>query len=646
ADLGGAAFSASGRIDTSAATPRGSINVDLTAPDMAPVFAILSRFAPSTVEALSANAAAMAPAKLQAKLTIEGTAPSANAKLSVDGRLGKVRLALNAQGAADAQVLSRGDLKIDGKLDADDGKMLLTMLGLDGSLAIEPGPGALTLALNGPASGDLRVDARLTAKGLEARATGTARPFAASPTASLRANIVRANAAPLRGPTNDDRAALPVTFDGRVALSGDELSISDASASIGGTAVRGKLAMAFATPRKISGDIEADNVDAGRLTAAAIGMPATAAGPDKTWLWSTEPFTDGVFGDFTGAVAFKARRLDVTRQIAVREFRSTLRLADHELTIGDMAGDVAGGQLAGSIVWHDTDLGLKTKAEFAIKGADAATFLPSSVRPPVTGKLDLTADIAGSGLSPIALIGSLQGNGKVQVSNGQLAGLDPRAFDSVTRAVDQGVSIDNARIATIVERALDSGQLSVKHIELPFAVSAGQLRLSQSKVEGEGADLAITGNVDLTDGTVDARLVLSGSSEASGARPNIFMALRGPAVDPTRSVDISALTGWLTLRSVENQAKRLKAMEAAQPKPAPPPPAAAVEKPATAPSVAVPAVPERPTNSVPAPSAVAPKTPMAPALPAPLDIKPAPRPSGVASPPAALAHPQEVSPQN
>jgi len=640
ADLGGAAFSASGRIDTSGKTPLGSINVDLNAPEMEPVLAVLQRFAPSTVAMLSDNVPMISPANLQARLTIDGTAPSAVGRLAVGGRLGRLRVALNAQGNAEADVLTRGDLKIDGKLDSEDGRALLTVLGLDRSIAIEPGPASLNVTLAGPASGDLRTELRLTGKGLEVRATGTAQPFASSPVATMRATVTRANVAPLRGPARDDTTALPVTFDGRIALNGGEVSVSDLNANVGGSHVRGKLAWVLGTPRRVSGEIEADTVDAGGLLAAAIGMPATAAGSGKTWLWSTEPFADGVFGNRTGVVTFKARRLDVTRQIAVREFRAMLRFADREFVVDEMSGDVGGGQLGGAMTWRDTDLGLTAKAEISVKEADVATMLPAGARPPITGKLDLAATVSGSGLSPIALIGSLQGSGTATLANGQLAGLDPRAFDTVTRAVDQGVTIDNNRVANIVQRALDSGQLSVRRADLTYAVNAGQLRLTKSQVDSRDADLNLTGNVDFSDGTVDARIVLSGTDKAAGRRPDIFMAVRGPITETSRSVDVSALTGWLTLRAVEHQAQRLKALEAAQPKSSPPPPEAPSD-----PTATIPALPDQPNVQMPVRPATpspqaAPETQMAPALPTPLDIKSAPRPAGIAGPAAPAISPQ------
>ncbi|MCF8477449.1 MAG: AsmA family protein, partial [Pseudolabrys sp.] len=273
ADLGGAAFSASGRIVTTAPAPQSSINVDLNAPDMAPVVALLARFAPATAQALGRNTAAIAPAKLHARLTVDGAAPAAIAKVGIDGSLGKVRIALNAQGHVQAGadwLTSTGNVRLDGKLEADDGMTLLAMLGIDRALAVEAGPGSMTLNVSGPAGGALRVDARLRAKGLEANASGTARPFAAVPSASLRTSVVRANAAPLRGP-NDGAAALPVTFEGKAVLAGDALDFTDMSAKIGGSGLRGKFGMTLSAPPRLTGETDAANIDGAALVAAAIG---------------------------------------------------------------------------------------------------------------------------------------------------------------------------------------------------------------------------------------------------------------------------------------------------------------------------------------------------------------------------------------
>jgi large subunit ribosomal protein L24 len=607
ADLGGAAFSASGRIITAAPSPQGSMRIDLDAPDMTPVMAVLARFAPETAQALARSAPMMAPAKLHAQLTIDGAASATQAKLGIDGSLGKVRLVLNGQADADSIAFSVGALRLDAKFEADDGKALVAMLGLDRLVVANAGPGALTVKTSGPARGDLRIDGWLTAGGLEANVSGVARLLADAPSAALRATIVKADMAPLRGPSGG-RAALPVALTTRVTLAGNDMSLADINATIAGSVVRGKLEVGLARPYRLRGEIETDQVDGASLVGAAIGMPAPSGNNSKTsFIWSSEPFADGAFGDFTGQIALKARRFELLPQVTAREFRAALRFAKDEFTFDDMTGDVAGGRLTGQASFRTVNNGLQARAKVSVTGADAASLLSASARPPITGSLGFAAEIAGAGLSPVALIGSLQGAGQISLTDAQFAGLDPRAFDAVTRAVDQGLPIDAGRISNVVSKALESGQLSIKRAEGTIAISAGRMQLSNVTADAKDAVLSLYGNLDLTDGSLDTHLVLSGLSQAAGARPDIFMALKGPVATPSRSMDIAALSGWLTLRAIENQAKRLQEIERA---------------------------PRQPVSQPPLP-----QSEQAPALPAPVEIRPAPAP-GRARQPAASVGPQ------
>ena len=591
ADLGGAAFSASGRIVTTP-SPQGSMRVDLDAPDMTPVMALLAELAPKTAQTLQSGAAVMTPAKLHAQVTLGGAAPAAIAKLAIDGSLGKVRVALAGEAKADAIALSTGDLRLDGKLEADDGKLLVALLGLDRILAVEAGPGTLTLKASGPARGEWRIDGKLTAGGLEVSASGTARPFADNPSAALRATIARADVAPLRVGA---RAALPVAFAGNVALTPKDLTLSIVDATVAGATMRGKLALTLPAPHRLQGEIDADSIDLAGLIAAAIGTPAPAGNDSNTaWVWSSDPFAGGLFGDYDGQIVLKARRVDGLPRVTAREFRATLRFGKDEFAVEDMTGTVAGGRLAGQLSFRSAEDGLKARGKISLTGVDAAGLLPSDARPLVTGSLGFSADVEGAGLSPVAMIGSLRGSGKIALDDAQFAGLDPRAFDVVTRAVDQGLAIDAARISDVVSKALDSGQLAVKRADGTISLSAGQARLSNVTADGKDAALSLAGNLDLTDGSIDARLILSRSRQAAGTRPDIYMALKGPLAAPARSIDVSALTGWLTLRAVENQAKQLREIENAQHQLTPPAPQ--------------------------------PKNELAPALPAPIDVKPLPVP--------------------
>jgi large subunit ribosomal protein L24 len=625
ADLGGAAFSASGSIVTGPSTPQGNVRVDLDAPDPAPVIALLSRFAPQTAQTLGQAALAMAPAKLHGAFTIEGASGNTQGKLSVDGSLGKVRVALNGQGKVDPVALTAGNIQLAGKFDADDGRGLVAMLGLNRVAAPSAGPGTLTINATGPASGDLKIDTRLLAGGIEASAVGTARLFADKPSAEVHANILRADVAPLRG-AGGARTPLPLTYAGRITLAGRELTFSDINATLAGNALRGKLAVTLEQPRRVQGEIEAANANGAGLLASAIGLPASQPTPDGRWTWSNEPFAGGFLGAATGQVALKARRAELLPGVTAREVRTTLRLGKDDVSFDDITGNVAGGQLTGQVSFHAADAGLQAHAKFSLTNTNAASLLGSGARPPIAGSFSLSGEVNGTGLSPVALIGSLQGSGTVTLTDAQLAGLDPRAFDAVTRAVDQGLPVDAARLGEVVRKGLDSGQFAVKQINAPLALSAGQVQLASTKASGQGADMSLSGNLDLTDGSVDARLILSGSSEAAGARPDIYMSLRGPFTSPARAFDLSALTGWLTLRAVENQSKKLQAIERERAAKSETPP----QTPALPQASPVPLFP--PVSPPPQP----PASELAPVLPAPVDIGRLPMPGALARPEASV----------
>jgi hypothetical protein len=124
--------------------------------------------------------------------------------------------------------------------------------------------------------------------------------------------------------------------------------------------------------------------------------------------------------------------------------------------------------------------------------------------------------------------------------------------------------------------------------------------------------VSVAGTLDLIAGTVDGRLVLSGAGEQGGSRPDIYLALKGPLTAPQRTIDVSALTGWLTLRAIENETKKIRAIEQA-----PPPPPPSLRPKSEAPTA-------RKNEAAPAPLSLKPKR--APALPPPVEIAPLPAP--------------------
>jgi len=554
-DLGGNSFAASGRIDTSAATPHGSLAADLDIKRMPALAALVGQFWPFTALPPAGILDRVGRAKLHATLDVSGDKET-SARLTLAGDLDAMKLDASLRADGDWTAPSTARLQAAAALNSPDGNALLRLAGLDRLVADDKGPGTLKLDLAGVANGALAGSWRLTAAGLD--------------------------------------------LTSQLALDGNRVALSDLEAKFRGSAIHGRLTLDGQTPRRIEGALDADSVDAAALLAAAVGMPAPATGKDGGWTMPGGPFAGGVIGDLTGAVALKAQRVTVGPQLAITGFSARMQFLSDAVTFDTISGDLAGGRYRGRLGVRKSDNGVSAVLHSSLNGANAAALLKGSPRPPVTGLVDVDGDVEGSGFSIAALVGSLHGTAKIVLNAGELAGLDPRAFDSTTRAVDQGMAVDAAHVVAAVNQAFDGGHFPVKRADAVVVVSNGQARLNELRLNANNMELLAGGTLDLANGAFDGRLTLLGLGQTSRERPYIVVGLKGPLGAPERTVDASGLTAWLTLRSVENESRRLKAMErTTQPAPA--------------------------TTSPPPPR----KTKEAPARPAPLEIKPLPLPRQV-----------------
>ena len=602
-DLGGAAVTVGGRIALSPA-PRGNLTAELDARDLAGVATLLSRYAPT--------AAAPVLARLTGAATLRGTlavdaatADSGTGKLSLDGSIGAVRVSLTGQASGDPTAWDKASLRLDGRLDSGEGPALVRLLALDGAVAVGGEPGRMNFSIDGLLGGDMRVNGQIAAGGLDATAAGSARVTDGMVTAALRTTVRRADLRPLLAAG----ASLPVSVSGDLAIGREQVALTNARGSVAGANLSGKLSVSRAPPWRLDGEVEADALNATALVTALAGAPAMPASGDG-WNWPVEPFSRGVAAGYQGRIAFRSQRAALTSALPLRDLRGTLMLSEDGAAFEDVAGDLGSGQLTARLALRRNDRGLSAQGRVALAGVDAAAVLPAAARPPVTGRLGLDIDFEGAGLSPSALIGSLAGRGRLTLDAAQFASLDPRAFEALTRAADRGLAVDAIRVRDFMSRALDGGNLPVRHAEAGLQIASGQVRLQDVAVAAEGAALTVSGQLDLTQGTIDARLVLSGPTGETGGKPDLFMALRGPLSAPARTLDASALSGWLTLRAVEMQAKKLEAIEAAQP-----------HQPAREP---VPSAPTPPASEQQAAPSVTPL--LAPPLPPPQMVPPAPAP--------------------
>ena len=577
ADFGGAALAVRGRIDTRTASPRGTVTLDLDARALDGVLAVMEKFAPETAEQLRRSAPSVAPVLLRASLTMDQGAAAnatASAKLKVDGRAGEFRLAVlgDAIGAADAfkadklAALRAAKLNLIGRLETDDGPALIELTRLDRFISVDKGPARVALTVKGTLGGEIGVDGGLTAGSFAASTNGKVRisPWA-SPSAVLELRLSNANIRLPRPMASGGRSAelLPLSLTTQLALAQGTVRLANIRGIVAGAAVGGRLAVGMAPPMTIDGELDLSALDLPHVVAVAIGVPVgpPASSTDARMLWPTGPF-EQMLGPLSGQVAVKSTRVALVPQLEARDFNGVVRFGQSQVVLEVARATVAGGQLAGELIVLREREGVVARTRFNLVGANAAELLPGDGA--ISGRLRAEVSAQGTGMSAVALIGSLEGSGNFTLENGKLARLDPSAFEAVMHAVDQGLPIDANRLRERTDTALASGALAIPRGEGAITIAAGQARVSNSMAGERGSELAISGRVDLTYGDVDARLVLGRvpvSSAVANAPPEIVIALKGPMGAPKRSIDVAAFASWLALRAVDQQAKKLDVLE-------------------------------------------------------------------------------------
>lgn len=604
ADFGGMGLSGSGQIDTGGEAPRGSLILDLDARGWAGVDALATKFLPGSADDVRRITSRVGAAKLRASLEVGKEIVSSIptiATLAVDGNAGALKVNLRAKGEGDSKAPGSARIRVDGTLGSDDSNALLQALALNGLIPAQGGSGEFKLQIQGPADGDLNTSARLTLGDLRAESHGTSK---------INLNTGVAISATLMVTKGDQRATLPLPFtlQSRVAVAGGTATLSDITASIAKNRIRGRIEAKLARPVAISGKIETDSLDAPALIGTAIGAPAFPADGS----WPAEPFIKVSLPDMTGRIDLHAAQAVLGQGLQVKDLKGALRVSASEIALEELTGQLAGGRFSGGAVFRKLGEAITVQARGTLKGADARAVLAGGEGSPVAGRINAQAEVEGSGLTPRALIGSLNGTGTVTLEKAEIAKLDPRVFASAMRAVDQGMPLDAGRLRDLAGPALDAGRLQMKEAEGAIGIVNGQARLGTVIARAEGADLAVSGSLDLVTQMLDARLVLTATdAPALAGRPELTIALKGPFAVPRRSLDVSTLAGWLALRAVEQQSKKLEQLEAERSRPAPQLPAASP--------------PALPTAS-PSASALPPAQRAAP-LPPAVDIKPAPRPA-------------------
>jgi len=576
ADFAGLTLDAKGKVDLKA--QQGSVAFDLSMRDPQGLVALAKRVAAPVAEPLQRAAEFASPGKLSGTLTVEpnGRPEETRANLSLDGSLGALSVKLKTALSGRWNAPGEADLALDGVFDTGDVAALIRLAALDRVVSVPKQPGKLALTAKGRLDGDLALDASIAAANLEAAAKGNLRLLPADlRRAAFDVRVGRADIA-LPGSVS---TTVPVAFAAQVKSDENGIRFDDIAATVAGSTLRGRLGLDFDEPRAIDGELRTDRIDAGALFAALAGVKvpvrpdgtksankdaAKKGGSNTDASWSETPFAPLALPKLSGRVSLSAAQAMLTPSLQVTKLRSALRFSGHDITVEDIEGEVIGGRLTGDVTLRPGTDTLAFSGQIGLADADATQLLFGEGAAPLTGQAALNLQFESVGRSPRALIGSLNGAGTLVLEHARIAAFDPKVFDAAMKSVDQGLAIDAPRVRDLASKGLGAGVLVVPRAEATVTLAAGVARIDGFTARAEAADLAVAGVYDLSNSRIDLRLAMSGPGAGMALKPEIALQLRGPAAAPERTIDVSALTGWLALRSVEQQAKKIEALEKAR----------------------------------------------------------------------------------
>jgi len=636
----------------------GNLALESTTASVHQLAGAIAPVAPSVAARLDAlpNSSAPARAKLKVDMAKNKAAPSGSAFTTAELEFDASQLkghanitaspSINALKAFDWEALGRSEVNVETKISAKRGDALLALLGLDRSVATDEG----TVQFEGSASGKWREPWRLSAKmwgaGIDAETQGTAEPWAQPPKASANLKVRSVNLAPMFGINPSDPLAQNTRLFARVSLTGNKLTFDDIDSVAAGSRLRGHLAIALDEERAVDGEVGLDSLDLAPAFALAIG----AAGHD-----AAEPLGNGLMKGWRGRIAFQALRGGLPGGGELRPLSGAIKSDGQSLTFEGLKGKLGGGEATATIDARPDPNGIVINSRVDLAGVDDNALHYRGLKMP-PGRTSLQMTLMSRGRSVAALSGAMSGSGTVTLESARLPGLDPRAFDVAVRASDAGQVTDDNRLKEIIAPVLAVGNLPVATAQIPFNIRDGRLRIDATTLDAGNARVIVSGGYDMPADQADVRVSLSANSIGStSSRPEIQLFATGTPDALNRSLDVTSLSSWLAVRTIDRETRRLDAIERGEPPP--------VESPSIPPSTAAfpsPAMPSTlrpgqpleaplpgheprrllPRTATPRPPAAAPPVvgQQAAPLPPPIEVRPAP------GPPPAKPKPQPHTP--
>lgn len=493
------------------------------------------------------SALAKTPLKLDATYSTDDLADGTGTeeKLLVEGSLASSRLDLVARRVAEGEGEAR-QARLAANLVNESAAELLSQLNFQPAKDLS-GSARVSLNLQERAQGGFDVDARMAAGSAQADFEGLWDGSFTAPVVDGRLNTSSAGAFPWLQNSGFPKPVLNLlaaqsqglgyVYSSRLAFSPGRIETTDLNAATGDFRMTGAYTVELVR--------EGTSGLSGNLKATKLDLTSLVAGPDGSW--ARVPLDWGGLADVEGSLALSLDEVQAG-PLFVADAEATVRLDGGQMTVTLASASMARGGLSGKATF-ETEAGVPQVAVVAtLTGAEAPAFakllLPAT---PVDGRMDLTLETTGAGMSVADLAGAATGEGSLQLGEARLEGVNLAAFNEGLAAA---ASSEEETIA-LAERTLSTGTTRLGAVTLPASVASGVVSVTLADTGLANGTAKGDGRYDLLSGTATAHLVLMPAAMPDAPPLRIDVERQGGSV--VRTVEAGPFAVYARGRVLDSQ---------------------------------------------------------------------------------------------
>lgn len=567
-NVAGATISAEGRVEGSLLSYSGNADLHFRAADASGFFDMLRRQLPPhpVLDRLASNASYFADADMSAELSFGESGGGVKADLK--GRLNGTAVNAKIDLPTAFDLTSGNAMSLTASLENPQSEILLGQAGLEILPFGGDGPGSLSIDIGqtdeGPAGIDLLFKTEHTQFSAKGEMSLLADTFADGRAhVSVKSRDIEPYLLLTGMSIPQFGGGLPLDAEADVAVSRASIDISGLRMNADGNEIKGTLSTdRTAAGTKIQGAIEAGDVDLAWLGEAVFGPLFDPASGEP----SREAFSRPLLADADISLDLRARSFEAAKMGLISDLGAKVRYQGSGISLDDVSGEWRGGKIGGRLLMSNGNGTGILQTRLRIEGADLAELAWKTEGQPVaTGRMAFDASAEASGGNLHEVLTALSGSGNAQLSDLVIKGVNPQVLNGLKTAADEGrEEFAEERVADFVREKVHEGQLELARLEIPFTITAGQLRVQELRATSNGLTISAEGSSNLSMGQVNAAVSVTydpGQEAIAGGDPTLTLNYSGDLMAPQERIDTSKMANYISMRAYEQERRRVEILQ-------------------------------------------------------------------------------------